>query len=96
MALKVSSWAKNGKEEVIPTCQVNDILNVNIEDENYEDLEYHDDVDLGLCWEYFDKNYKCCCLEPKYDGTVENCLQLKYALYFFQTGGKLSRRRKNF
>lgn len=72
MALKVSSWVKNGKEEVIPTCQVNDILNVNIEDENYEDLEYHDDVDLGLCWEYFDKNYKCCCLEPKYDFTVEN------------------------
>lgn len=71
MALKVSSWVKNGKE-VIPTCQVNDILNVNTEDENYEDLEYHDDVDLGLCWECFDKNYKCCCLEPKYDFAVEN------------------------
>ena len=41
----------------MPTCQVSDILNVNTEDENYEDLEYHDDIDLVLCWEYFDKNY---------------------------------------
>lgn len=41
----------------MPTCQATDILNVNTVDENYEDLEYHDDIDFGLCWEYFDKNY---------------------------------------
>ena len=71
MVLKVSSWVKNGKEELIPTCQVNDVLNINSEDEIYNDLEYHDDVDLRLCWKYFDKNYVCYCLGPKYDGTME-------------------------
>ena len=45
IALKVSSWVENGKQELIPTCQVNDILNINTEDEIYEDLGYHDDVD---------------------------------------------------
>ena len=64
MALKVLSSVKNEREELIPTSQVNDILNLNSKDENYEDLEYHDDVDLGLCLEYFDKNYECYCLEP--------------------------------
>ena len=71
MVLKVSSCVKNGKEELIPTCQVNDVLNINTEDEICKDLEYHDDVDLRLCWKYFDKNYECYCLGPKYDGTME-------------------------
>ena len=36
---------------------LNGILNVNTEDEIYKDLENHDDIDLGLCLEYFDQNY---------------------------------------
>ena len=91
MALELSSWVKNGKEKSIPTYQVNDILNVNTEDENYEDLEYHDSADLGFCWKYFDKNYECYCLEPKYDGTMENYVYNLSAycfLFFFQRVGK--------
>ena len=35
-------------------------------------MVYDDTIDLGLCWEYFDRKCKCYCLEPKYDGTRED------------------------
>ena len=52
MALKISSWVKIGQEELIPACQANEMLNVNI-DKNYDILEY---CDVQLYWNYFNKN----------------------------------------
>ena len=72
MTLKVSSWNKTCDTEYIPSCQANDILNVIIKKNKYRKLVYDDQIDLGLCCEYFDRTYKCYCLEPKYDGTRED------------------------
>ena len=72
MTLKVSSWNKTCDTVYIPSCQANDIWNVIIKKNKYRKLVYDDQIDLGLCWEYFDRTYKCYCLEPKYDGTRED------------------------
>ena len=69
MTLKVSSWNKTCDTEWIPSCQVNDIWNVMMEKNKYRKLVFDDEINLGLCWEYFDRTYKCYCLEPKYDRT---------------------------
>ena len=74
MALKVSSWHKICDGEWIPNCQASDIWNVIIKENKYRKLLYDDDIDLRLCWEYFDRVYKCYCLEPKHDGTIEGYL----------------------
>ena len=74
MALKVCSWHKICDAEWIPNCQANDIWNVIIKKNKYRKLVYDDDIDLTLCWEYFDRRYKCYCLEPKHDGTIEGYL----------------------
>lgn len=71
MALKISSWVKSGQEKLIPACQANEMLNVNI-DKNYDILEY---CDVQLCWNYFNKNQGCYFLKPKYDNTIENYIQ---------------------
>ena len=65
----------------IPKCQANYIWNVVTKKEKYRKLLYDQDIDLRLCWEYFDRTYKCYCVEPKYDGTKENYL---YNLNNFQ------------
>ena len=80
MTLKVCSWHKICDAEWIPNCQANDIWNVIIKKSKYE-LVYDDDIDLTLCWEYFDRRYKCYCLEPNHDGTIEGYL---YNLNNFQ------------
>ena len=72
MSLKVFSWRKTCDAELIPNCQASDIWNVIIKKEKYRKLVYDDEIDLVLCWEYFDRTYKCYCLEPKYDGTRED------------------------
>ena len=81
MTLKVSSWHKICDAEWIPNCVANDILNVIIKNENYMKLVSDDEIDLGLCWEYFDRTYTCYCLEPKYGGTTEDYI---YNLNNFQ------------
>ena len=72
MAIKTNSWVKNRKEELIPICQTNDILDVNIEDGKYNNINILEYCDMQLCWNYIDRNYECYCLEAKYDGTKEN------------------------
>ena len=74
MALEISSWVKSSSEELIPNCRSNHTLHVNFEEKKYRTLVYDYDVDLGLCWEYIDKNFHCCCLEPKSDNITENCM----------------------
>ena len=74
MALKVSSLHKICDGEWIPNCQASDIWNVIIKENKYRKLVYDDDIDLRLCWEYFDRVYKCYYLEPKHDGTIEGYL----------------------
>ena len=81
MALKLSSWYKICDAEWIPKCQANYIWNVVTKKEKYRKLLHDQDIDLRLCWEYFDRTYKCYCVEPKYDGTKENYL---YNLNNFQ------------
>ena len=81
MTLKVSSWHKTCDTEWMPNCLANDILNVITKNEKYMKLVYDDEIDLGLCWEYFDRTYKCYCLEPKYGGTIEDYI---YNLNNFQ------------
>ena len=81
MTLKVSSWHNISDAKWIPNCLANDILNVLTKREKYRKLVYDDEIDLALCWEYFDRTYKCYCLEPKYGGTIEDYL---YNLNNFQ------------
>ena len=81
MAIKINSWVKNEKKELIPTCQANDMLNVNIEDEKYNKRNILEYCDVQLCWNYFERNYECYRLEAKYDGTKENYI---YNLHNFQ------------
>ena len=81
MTLKVSSWHKTCDTEWMPNCLANDILNVITKSEKYMKLVYDDEINLGLCWEYFDRTYKCYCLEPKYGGTIEDYI---YNLNNFQ------------
>ena len=81
MALKVSSWNKTCDTEYIPSCQANDIWSVIINKKKYKKLVYDDEIDLGLCWEYFNRTCKCYCLEPKYDRTREDYI---YNLNKFQ------------
>ena len=81
MTLKVSSWHKTCDTEWMPNCLANDILNVITKNEKYMKLVYDDEINLGLCWEYFDRTYKCYCLEPKYGGTIEDYI---YNLNNFQ------------
>ena len=81
MTLKVSSWNKTCDTEWTPSCQTNDIWNAIIKKNKYRKLVYDDEIDLGLCWEYFDMTYKCYCLEPKYDGTKDGYI---YHLNNFQ------------
>ena len=71
MTLKVSSWNKTCDTEWIPSWQANDIWNDVVIEKNRK-LVFDDGLDLGLCWEYFDRAYKCYCLEPKYNGTRED------------------------
>ena len=47
----------------------------------YRKLVFDDEINLGLCWEYFDRTYKCYYLEPKYNGTREDYI---YNLNKFQ------------
>ena len=81
MTLKVSSWNKTCDTECIPRCQANYIWNVIIKENKYRILVYDDEINLGLCWEYFDRTCKCYCLEPKHDGTREDYI---YNLNKFQ------------
>ena len=69
MALKISSWVKSSSKELIPIYM------------KYKTLVFDYDVDLGLCWEYIDENFHCCCLEPKSDNTAENYM---YNLFNFK------------
>ena len=81
MAIKINSWVNNEKKELIPTCQANNMWNVTIEDEKYNKRNILEYCDVQVCWNYFDRNYECYCLEPKYDGTKENYI---YNLHNFQ------------
>ena len=81
MTLKVSLWHKACDVEWIPNCLANDILNVTSKKEKYRKLVYDDEIDLGLCWGYFDRAYKCYYLETKYGGTIEDYI---YNLNNFQ------------
>ena len=47
MALKISSWIKSGKEELILTCEADVILNVNNEEKK---PKYCGDIDFVLRW----------------------------------------------
>ena len=79
--MQVSSWVKSMNKELIPMCQARDILNGYIHGKKYQKLRYDDDIDLRLCWDYFDNNYECHCLELKPNDTLENDL---HNLYKFQ------------
>ena len=81
MSLKIFSWRKTCDGESIPNCLASDIWEVIIKKEKYRKLVYDDEIDLVLCWEYFDRACKCYCLEPKYDGTREDYV---YNLHNFQ------------
>ena len=82
MAVKINSWVKNAKKKLIPTCRANYMLNVKIEDEKYHKINTLKYSDVQLCWNYFDRNYKCYFLEPKYDGTKENYIFNLHNLQF--------------
>lgn len=81
MTLKISSWVKRGSKVLIPNCRSNYSLHVNVEDKKYGTLVFDYDVDLVLCWEYIDKNFHYCYLEPKSDSTTNNCI---YNLFNFE------------
>ena len=70
-------------KELIPICQARDISNGYIHRKRYQKLRYDDDddIDLRLCWEYFDSDCRCYCLELKPNDTIEDNL---YNLFNFQ------------
>lgn len=81
MTLKLSWWVEGTNDELVPVCQPNDILTVNIEQNKFEKLTSLDKARLNPCWEYFNIGYKCFTLEPIYDDSIENST---YNLFNFE------------
>ena len=91
MALKVSSWMKDG----IPICWEN----VNLEFESAElnkNLHVVDSI-LKPCFEYIDKNYECYCLKSKAGNTLQNHLFNLFNFRFsFRMSNSLGEEKKIF